>query len=291
MAKPLVSVVIPNYNYANFLEEAIASVLAQTYPNIEIIVVDDGSSDNSREVLKKYTSQVKVIFQSNQGVSVARNTGVAESKGDLIAFLDADDIWLSTKVEKQVDLFTRDSSLGLVHVGVEEIDPNGRGLKIRMDGAFGWVLEELLLLRSSVLGGGSGAMVWREVFDNLGGFDPRLSTSADWDFYCRLARFYPIGFVPEILLKYRIHRTSMHHNIDLMEHDMLIAFEKAFSEQVNVSAKKCYGSLYRMLAGSYFYAGKYSKCLRYTLRSLITSPAEIGYFLSYSLRQIKRGSK
>lgn len=291
MVKPLVSVVIPNYNYANFLQGAIESVLSQTYPNIEIVVVDDGSVDNSKEVLERYTSQVKVIFQSNQGVSIARNTGVAESKGDLIAFLDADDIWLPTKVEKQVDLFTRDGSLGLVHVGVEEIDQNGRRLRVRMDGAFGWVFEELLLLRSSVLGAGSGAMVWREVFDNLGGFDPRLSTSADWDFYCRLARLYPIGFVPEVLLKYRIHSISMHHNIDLMEHDMLIAFEKAFSEQVSVNAKKCYGNLYRMLAGSYFYAGNYSKCLKYTLKSLIKNPAEISYFLSYPLRQIKRGSK
>ncbi len=289
MIKPLVSVIIPNHNYANFLEGAIESVLFQTYSNIEIIVVDDGSSDNSREVLKKYANQVKLIFQTNQGVSIARNTGVAESKGDLIAFLDADDIWLPTKIEKQVDLFTRDSSLGLVHVGVEEIASNGQRLNIRMNGAVGWVFEELLLLRSSVLAAGSGAMIWREIFDNLGGFDSSLSTSADWDFCCRLARLYPIGFIPEVLVKYRIHSISMHHNIDLMEHDMMIAFEKAFSQHTNVSAKKCYGNLYRMLAGSYFHAGNYSKFIRYTLKSLITNPAEIGYFLSYPLRQIKRG--
>ena len=111
----------------------------QTYPNIEIIVVDDGSKDNSKEILESYGDKIKTVFQQNQGVSAARNNGVQESKGEFVAFLDADDVWLTEKIEKQIQKFSDDAELGMVHVGVDEFEGDGKILETRLDGMEGWV--------------------------------------------------------------------------------------------------------------------------------------------------------
>ena len=144
MQKGLVSVVIPNYNYARFLPEAIDSVLAQTYGQIEIIVVDDGSTDDSREILDGYGDRVTVIFQQNAGVSAARNNGVSRSRGEYLAFLDADDAWLPAKIERQIAAFRGDEEIGLVHVGMVEIDGSGNSLSERTDGREAWFRMALL---------------------------------------------------------------------------------------------------------------------------------------------------
>src|SRR4051795_3380132 len=102
---PLVSVVIPNYNYGRYVRQAVDSVLAQTYPSVEIIVVDDGSSDDSVALLQSYGSSIKLVAQSNGGVHKARNRGIEESKGEFVAFLDADDWWEPTKLARQMELF------------------------------------------------------------------------------------------------------------------------------------------------------------------------------------------
>lgn len=290
--KPLVSVIIPNYNYANYVCEAINSVLDQTYENIEIIVVDDGSADNSAEILKGYGDRITAIFQPNAGVSAARNNGVKNSSGEYVAFLDADDVWLPKKIEKQVDLFESEKDLGLVHVGVEEIDANGNMLQTRLDGMSGAVSREFLLFeRSVVLGGGSGSALPRRIFDEVGGVDLDLQTSADWDLFYRVSRVYNIGFVPEVLLKYRIHSSNMHGNIKRMEREMLYGFEKAFCENspdVQSIRGKAYSNLHKTLAGSYFREGNYSDFLRHSLKSLYLHPGNIGYFARFPIRLLQR---
>lgn len=283
-----VSVIIPNYNYSQYLREAIDSVLAQTYTNIEVIVVDDGSTDGSREVLASYGGRITAIFQKNAGVSAARNNGVSHSGGKYIAFLDADDVWFPTKIERQVAMFENDDRLGLVHVGVVEIDGEGNSLLERTDGMSGKVADELLRFEQTViLGGGSGFIVPRRVFDEIGGFDTRLSTSADWDICYEVSRRYPIGFVREILLKYRVHSSNMHGNIGAMEHDMLLGFEKAFADGNVADKSRCYGNLHKMLAGSYFRSGKYGDFTRHAFKSVINRPANLGYFLQFPLRRLQ----
>ena len=292
MNKPLVSVIIPNYNYANYLREAIDSVLNQTYQNIETIVVDDGSKDNSRDVLESYGKEIKAIFQQNQGVSAARNNGTAESKGDYLAFLDADDVWLSKKIEKQIEKFAEDKELGLVHVGVEEINDKGDFLNERIDGMEGWVADELLLFRRSVyLGGCSGMMIPRKVFDEIGGFDLQLGTSADWDLCYQVGSRHRFGFVPDILMKYRIHSSNMHSNIAPMEREMLIGYEKAFKindEKVQKLKRAAYGNLHQVLAGSYFRAGNYAAFIRTAFKSLVFKPSNFFYFAKFPLRKVKK---
>jgi glycosyltransferase involved in cell wall biosynthesis len=289
---PKVSVIIPNYNYSQYIGEAVESVLSQTYANVEIIVVDDGSKDNSLEILETFGNKIKVIAQQNAGVSAARNNGVANSDGEFIAFLDADDVWLPEKLEKQIERFSTDNSLGLVHVAVQDIDAKGNNLDIHLDGLSGNVSHEILLLeRSVVLGGGSGIMIPRKVFDEVGGFDSRLSTSADWDIFYQISSRYKVGFINEILLKYRIHGSNMHGNIPRMESEMLLGFEKAFSTEKNQSIKKnAYGNLYKVLAGSYFQSNNYFGFLKSTIKSLWFTPNNLIYFAKFPMRLLQRRS-
>ena len=288
METGLVSAIIPNYNYASYLKEAIDSVLGQTYPFVEAIVVDDGSTDGSRELIESYGTRIRAVFQRNGGVSAARNAGVASSRGEYIAFLDADDVWLPQKVERQVERFTNDRSIGLVHVGVEEIDGDGRNLAFQTDGLEGYVAKDLLLFeRPVILGGGSGFMVRRDVFDGVGGFDTRLSTSADWDLFYRVASRHRVGFVAEPLLRYRYHGSNMHGKFNVMEHDMLLGYDKAFAAGA-AGRRRAYGNLYRTLAGSFFVAGQYRDFARNAALSLLNRPSHLLYFLAFPLRRLRR---
>lgn len=118
----------------------------------------------------------------------------------------------------------------------------------------------LMLKREGILGGGSGLMIPRKIFDEVGGFDTRLSTSADWDLFYQISKRYSVGFINEILIKYRMHNSNMHANVNAMEHDMMLAFEKAFSVQtlkLTSLRRRAYGSLHQILAGSYFAVGNY----------------------------------
>lgn len=288
MIQPLVSVIIPNYNYARYLPQVLDSVLAQSYSNVEIIVVDDGSMDDSKAVLRNYEKHVRLVEQPNQGVSAARNRGVRESSGELLAFLDADDVWLPLKLERQVGRFLNQPELGLVHCGVEDISETGVTRQSHLDGLEGWVAKDMLLFRRPViLGGGSGLVIPRATFESLGGFDIRLSTSADWDFCCRVAIRQPVGFVPEVLMQYRVHGTNMHGNISLMERDMLLAYSKAFNSpgpELQELRRQSYGNLHMTLAGSFFRSGRYYDFTRHALKSLWLTPYNYVRILGFPLR-------
>lgn len=287
-----VSVVIPTYNHARFVGQAIDSALAQTLPPSEVIVVDDGSSDRTPEALAFYGDRIRVIRQRNQGVAAARNNGAAAATGHLLAFLDADDVWLPRKLERQVELFIADSGIGLAHCGTEDIDGASKRLSAHVDGLEGWVATEFLLFRRAVvLGGGSGVVIPRSVFKEVSGFDKELSTSADWDLYYRISRRYKIGFVPEVLLQYRLHGTNMHGNVRAMERDMLLAYDKAFGDagdELRDLRRRCYGNLHAVLAGSFFAAGQYGGFLRHAFKALLLTPDNISQFARYPARVLGR---
>lgn len=271
-----VSVIIPAYNGERFLRETIQSALEQTRPALEVIVVDDGSRDGTPALLAEFGTRIRAVRQVNQGVAAARNHGAELASGEFFAFLDADDVWEPRKLELQLARFHREPELGLVHCAVQEIDGEGRPLGQRREGMEGWVAPEMLLFRRSVvLGGGSGVLVPRSLFREAGGFDPRLSTSADWDLYFRLARRRRVGFVPEVLLRYRLHGSNMHGNIHAMEHDMLLAYEKAFGEpdaDLQRLRARAYGNLHMVLAGSYFAAGHRREFVGHALKSMVKTP-------------------
>lgn len=284
---PPVSVVISNYNYGRYLRQAIDSVLTQSRPPLEVLVVDDGSTDGSEAVVRRYGDRVRWVQQHCRGVSAARNLGVQESRGGLITFLDADDYWMPEKLERQVARWRQDPEAGLVHCGAQLVDERGHLIEVRCDGQEGWLTEEMLLFkRSAVPMAGSSALVPRATFETVGGFDARLSTSADWDFCYRLARRQRIGFVPEALIAVRQHRTNMHANIRLMEHDMLLAYAKAFSDLTDRGGfrRQAYGNLHTVLARCFFQAGEPLKAIEHSLRSLWLSPANLPRLAGFPLR-------
>jgi len=288
----LVSVVIPNFNCSAFLPAALESVFAQTYPDVEILVVDDGSTDDSLRVLERYAGRVRVLRQSNEGVSAARNHGILESRGELVAFLDADDLWDREKLAKQVPLFAN-PDVGLVYCAVEYIDETGASLGTNHTGRRGRVLRSFALLEGTiVLAGGSTAVVRRACFDRAGGFDLEMSTAADWDMWRRVACHYEIDAVREPLMKYRLRPSSMHRNVAVFEHDILHGFASMFADpearEVHSLRRRAYATMFLMLSGSHLHAGNWLRSLRYAARSVVTWPPTLAYIAGMPLRQFRR---
>lgn len=205
-----VSVIIPNYNYAKYVSDAIQSVLSQTYRNFEIIVVNNGSTDNSLEILTGFGDLIILVNQANLGQSGARNTGLLKSTGDLIAFLDADDIWETTKLEKQIALFREDTQL--IYSGLMKFEnESGKILSLYFPVFRGSCILHFLNNPgvAIVLGGESTVLFSRDLFNQVGDFDTRLSISAGWDFFRRCSLYTKFDYVPELLVKYRIHGNNM----------------------------------------------------------------------------------
>lgn len=184
---PRISVIIPTYNGSLYIAEAIESVLNQTYTEYEIIVIDDGSTDNTCLVLKPYMEKIRYIYQENQGVAIARNHGIQEASGELIAFLDADDFWiLPTKLEEQVACFDKEPEVGIVQSGWRLVDRDGKNIVDKEP----WQEAEKLDLRNWLLWGHvlpSAIMIRKEWLERVNGFDPRFSHGEDMDLILRIA--------------------------------------------------------------------------------------------------------
>ncbi len=190
---PFVSVIIPSYNRGWILKEAIDSVLVQDYKHFELIIIDDGSTDNTRDILKTYGGQIKTITQSNKGVSAARNAGIASSTGSLIAFLDSDDLWLPKKLSRQVEFFI--SNPDAVICQTEEIwIRNGKRVnpKIKHKKISGDIFEPSLSL---CLISPSAVMIKKSLFDDVGIFDEELFACEDYDLWLRISYKYRVELI------------------------------------------------------------------------------------------------
>jgi glycosyltransferase involved in cell wall biosynthesis len=272
----LVSVVIPNYNYGRFLPAALDGVLGQTHTALDVIVVDDGSTDDSAQVLARYDGRIRVLRQKNAGVSAARNAGIQASRGQAVAFLDADDVWDKEKIAAQVERLAN-PQVGLVHCGIEFINAHGGSLGVDVEGAEGRILVAHALLREKTVRTGSTALVRRECFDRLGLFDVGLSTSADWDMWRRIAGSYEVAMVRRPLLKYRVHGAQMHRNLDVFERDVLRAVGSMFADPIAAAVlqpfrDECYANLYSTLSRSYFGQGHWKKSVQFAVSSLRRRP-------------------
>lgn len=195
---PLVSVIIPTYNRGWVLKEAIDSVLAQDFKDFELIVVDDGSTDDTGQILAAYNQDLIALHQSNSGVSAARNRGIGTASGQLIAFLDSDDLWLPRKLSTQVDFFN--SHPGAVINQTEEIwIRNGVRVnpKTRHHKFSGMIFEKSLAL---CLVSPSAVMMRRSLFDDVGLFDENLPACEDYDLWLRLSWRYPVHLIETPLI-------------------------------------------------------------------------------------------
>lgn len=227
-AYPKVSVIIPTFNRAHYLTQAIDSVLAQTYQNFEIIVVDDGSTDDTAAVLKSYKASVNYFYQENQGPSAARNLGIEMSNGQYIAFLDSDDLWLPEKLEVQRDYFKTNPEVGLVHADLlimeDGLTPSVPRMRyLSQPRKSGYILPELftenMILTPTVL-------VRRACFKVSGLFDTELRGGEDHHLWLRIARHFSIDYIDRPLGICRVHPNSLTQNTipHYLEH--LAAMEK-----------------------------------------------------------------
>ena len=210
-SQPLVSVVIPNYNYAIYLKQCIDSVLSQTYSNLEIILVDDGSNDNSLEVARQFEDKIKIVTQTNLGVNAARNNGIKEAVGEFIAICDSDDYWVNSKIERQMELFFKNPDLALVYCSY--FRTNERSERIgEIAAAHSGYLADLFIERPTqalIAGGGSTALFKKRINQMHVFFDESLrGNGEDWDFFRRISKYGNCSYVSAPLSHIREHDRS-----------------------------------------------------------------------------------
>lgn len=228
---PRVSVVIPTYNRASLLMEAVNSVLAQSYGDFELIVVDDGSTDDTADRLRQLPAQLRYAYQCNRGVAAARNYGIRLARGEYICFLDSDDLWKRNKLSEQVAFADAHPQYGLICTEIEGFGTHGRIegrskseiYKIRN----GHVLDELLFsnwIQSSTV------LVHRDCFARVGCFDEDVGQfGEDWLMWMRIAAEYPIYFMPEALVSYRVHQAALTMHLPDAQYDSLMRILKKLS--------------------------------------------------------------
>lgn len=241
---PLVSVIIPAHNAGDFIIETLLSVINQTYQNLEIIVIDDGSQDQTPQIVKNFMkkdSRIMLLQQFNQGVAAARNLGIKNAKGEYIAPLDADDIWYPQKIEKQVKCFLEaDNCVGLVYTWSLEIDKEGF-----LTGGQDVVTEIeknifLPLIFINLINTASTPLIRRSCLEVVGNYSDDLKQQnaqgcEDWELYLRIALHYQFRLVPDVLVGYRRVVGSMSRNHDAMAKSMLLTLNKIKEKYSNIS--------------------------------------------------------
>jgi len=289
---PEVSVVVPAFNAAAYLPAAIRSVVDQGVSDLEIVVVDDGSTDGTERLMEAQAGPVRYLRQPNQGVAVARNRGIEVSRGRYVAFLDADDTWLPRKLERQLARLAGQPAR-LCYSAFVVVDSRMAPREVRRSRRRGTALEDLLTL-GNVVGSICTVLCERELLQAGGGFDPTLSQCADWDMWVRLAARTEFLYLDEPLVTYRQHEANMSRNAHLLETDSRRVLDKGFAmaELPPALRGRRRSALARndmVLAGTYFQAGLYRDFLRCAARSLLRDPAQAGYLLTYPRRRLAGG--
>ncbi|MGL5063409.1 MAG: glycosyltransferase family 2 protein [Microcoleus sp.] len=242
LEQPLVSVIIPAYNADNFIAATLESVLSQTYRNIEIIVVDDGSTDATPETVKSFAqkdSRVILLQQSNAGVAAARNLAYLHSRGEYIAPIDADDIWYPQNLEKQVECLTKSKPcVGVVYSWSVDINEGG----LLTGGFYNSTIEGEVhdaLVYKYFIGNASSSLIRRACFEKVGGYNCKFRLEnaqgcEDWELHLRIAQYYQFKVVPEYLVGYRQIASSMSCNYAAMAkgHSLIMTDVRRYHREV-----------------------------------------------------------
>jgi glycosyltransferase involved in cell wall biosynthesis len=207
---PTVSAIITTYNYERFIAAAIESVLGQTRPPDEVVVVDDGSTDGTAAIVARYAARgVRYVYRANGGAGAARNTGLRETRGTLVTFLDADDRWLPDKLARQLAHLARYPTAGLVTGSEWQVYESGDPPLFLHRTPVGAARFYPGILVENMIGNPSLTLVRRACFDRVGLFDETMPLGQDWDMWIRIARECPVGVVGAPLIEFRRHNTSM----------------------------------------------------------------------------------
>jgi glycosyltransferase involved in cell wall biosynthesis len=287
---PRVSVIIPTYNTAHYLPEAVESVLAQTYTDLELIVIDDGSTDNTKEVIEPYLGRIVFLETENNGPSKARNRAIRASSGEYVAFLDADDIWYPDKLDRQMTLFSKNRKYNLLHSDASETGPYSSQEGSTWFSRFnhvkaGLIFSELLSQNFIIL---SSVIVKRECLEKVGLFDEELKCWEGYDLWLRIAFKHLIGFVNAPLYMRRLRENSTFFSSRLNEITGIITvMEKWNNDTLRLSEadKKAINQQLRshyLRLGGYYLGRAHPSQARPALKNSIArgfSPRAFTYFM------------
>jgi glycosyltransferase involved in cell wall biosynthesis len=251
MGNPTVSVIMAAYNHASYIAQAITSVLSQSWQDLELIVIDDGSTDRTREVVTAFADPVRYIYQENQGQGGARNTGIAHARGEFISFLDDDDLWLPDCLETVVAVLRSHPEVGALYAACQVIDSEGYPLPQIMSR----VVPTGEMYDALVEGGWFPPLVVtvsKSVLDDVGPLDLSLRGTDDWELWLRVANKYPFMGISDVVALYRMHGGGLSANTEHMLTDKKKAINKHFGPEEGDPAtwptirRRAYGGAYRL---------------------------------------------
>jgi len=259
--------------------------LHQDYRPLEIIVIDDGSTDATRAVLAPFGDSIMYVYQNNAGLPSARNAGINIAKGDFVAFLDADDIWCSNKLSVQMEPMLSDKNIGLVSCDGMLIDEQdvvvGRYKKLIEPDRDRFIRS---LILGNVISGGSNAVIRKECFQTVGLFDESLKAAEDWDMWLRISLRYPMMTIPAELVKIRVLPDSMSaaKNLEKMLYFELIVLNKVFSmaeARAFLSLRiRAFSARYYSAAVAYLEVDDRLNALKYWIKSFAVCPFPLGMY-------------
>lgn len=277
----LVSVIIPVYNAENYIIETIQSVLDQTYTNWELIIINDGSSDTTEELIKPFLKDKRVCYysQNNTGVSTARNNGMAKSKGEFIALLDADDTWENNNLELKIAFLKNNKEYNWIFSDYHIMDKDSMVYQYGPEGTDIEILKKLFLWDGEVIPVPCSNLIFSKLCYESGiRFDPKLSTTADRCFTVQLAEKYKGKRLAVSLVHYRVLSGSMSKNMPVTEKDNLYFYSK-YSKQGLISPLffrlKCYSNIYLILAGSWVANKNKIRGTYFLIKSILFYPPHI----------------
>lgn len=293
---PLVSVIIPAYNSAWCISTALDSVLAQSYKNLEIIVVNDGSTDETGHKLASYGDSIQVINQENGGMSNARNAGIKAANGDYIAFLDADDWWMSEKLERQIELMQKQPELGFCSTAARVQNPEGELITVWYCRHFGdSMLKTLFSHNAAVAGGCSAVLVRRNLLDQTGLFDEKLKGFEDPDLWIRLAAISDYSCINTPLAVILRRKNSVSDNLEAMRNSALqsiIKNRRLLSKELQGAFwRYCLSGVYTDYAKGSYRSGNLTSAISDTFMAFVLSPMGRGRLCLSLLKDMVLGRK
>jgi len=278
---PRISVIIPTYNRADMVGRAVQSVLNQTYQDFEIIIIDDGSTDSTEEIIRGFHDpRIRYIrHERNRGGSAARNSGICAAQGEYIAFLDSDDEWLPQKLEKQFYLFkTQNPEIAVVYTAYAIVDERGRIKKIEKPRHSGYILQKLL---ASNCIGASTVMAKKICFTKDTKFDETLPSCQDWDMWIRLAKKYNFAYIPEILVKRYEHssnRITADSAVRIAGREIIL---KKFLKEIERQGSNVKAEHYFWMGNYLCHFGDIKKGRKKLFQALLIFPWNPKYFLHF----------